>query len=710
MSNRPLASVGRAVPLLRAGLIAGIVVAAVAYPLAAFTGLGAKATAHAVEQKTSILKTALPAETSYLYAPDGKTVLTMFYEEYRQYTKISDMSPNIQQAIVAAEDNRFYQHHGVDPKGVARAFVSNARSGGVSQGASTLTMQFVRMALRDSASTPKEVQEATQQTSLRKVKEMRMALDVEKELSKEQILERYLNSAYFGHRAYGIYAAAEIFFSKTPATLTPVEAATLAGLVKSPSEYDPITSDQKDATGRRNYVLDRMAQLGYLSPDAAATAKSQPIQLKLTNPPNDCASIDKKYTTWGFYCDYLKNWWSSQPAFGANRLERMDKLRRGGYRIVLAIDPKIQDAAEKNVGAKDGTGTPFANGIVLAEPGTGRIKAMAVNRTYSLDLSENGPSSNPEAGPKVKANYPNTVAPLLGGGSLPGYQAGSTFKMFPMLAALNSGKTLSTEFNAPYRYRSRVYNDWQPTNASGAMTGRQTMWSAFGKSVNTYWVWLEEQIGAEKGVRLAEQLGLRWRTDVDREHAAPDRAPQWGAFTLGVSDATPLEMANAYAAIAADGRYCEAIPVNMILNRDGTPAMYRTPGGVQREVAKPRCRQVVNADAARAATDAARCPTGDTPARGSCGGWSTADSVRGTVGRPVAGKTGTTDSTRSAWFVGYTPELAAASFIADPDNPFNAVGDGQSQVPIGAVAETLRDALKGQPTREFTPPSDQIVG
>ncbi|MDZ5445761.1 transglycosylase domain-containing protein [Micromonospora sp. 4G57] len=710
MSNRPLASAGRAIPLLRAGLIAGIVVAAAAYPLAAVTGIGAKATAHAVEQKTSILKTALPAETSYLYAPDGKTVLTMFYEEYRQYTKLSDMSPNILQAIVAAEDNRFYQHHGVDPKGVARAFVSNARSGGVSQGASTLTMQYVRMALRDSASTPKEVQEATQQTSLRKVKEMRMALDVEKELSKEQILERYLNSAYFGHRAYGIYAAAQIFFSKTPATLTPVEAATLAGLVKSPSEYDPITSDQKDATGRRNYVLDRMAQLGYLSPDAAAAAKSQPIQLKLTNPPNDCASIDEKRTSWGFYCDYLKNWWSTQPAFGENRLERMDKLRRGGYRIVLAIDPKVQDAAEKNVGAKDGTGSPFANGIVVAEPGTGRIKAMAVNRNYSLDLSENGPSSNPEAGPKTKANYPNTVAPLLGGGSLPGYQAGSTFKMFPMLAALNSGKTLSTEFNAPYRYRSRVYNDWQPTNASGAMTGQQTMWSAFGKSVNTYWVWMEEQIGAEKGVRLAEQLGLRWRTDVDREHAAPDRASKWGAFTLGVSDATPLEMANAYAAIAADGRYCEAIPVNSILNRDGTPAMYTTIGGVQREVAKPRCRQVVSADAARAATDAARCPTGDTPAKGSCGGWSTADSVRGTVGRPVAGKTGTTDSTRSAWFVGYTPELAAASFIADPDNPFNAVGDGMSQVPIGAVAETLRDALKGQPTRQFTPPSDQIVG
>ncbi|QDY10214.1 penicillin-binding protein [Micromonospora sp. HM134] len=710
MSNRPLAAAGRSVPLLRAGLIAGIVLAAVAYPLAAVTGLGAKATAHAVEHKTNILRTALPAETSYLYAPDGTTILTMFYEEYRQYTKLSDMSPNIQQAIVAAEDNRFYQHRGVDPKGVARAFVANARSSGVSQGASTLTMQYVRMALRDSAQTPQEVQEATQQTSLRKVKEMRMALDIEKELTKEQILERYLNSAYFGHRAYGIYAAAQIFFSKTPATLTPVEAATLAGLVKSPSEYDPLSSDQKEATGRRNYVLDKMSQLGYLSPDAAAVAKSEPIRTRPTTPANDCASIPGKYNTWGFACDYVKNWWSAQPAFGENRLERMDKLRRGGYRIVLSLDPKVQAAAEKNVGAKDGVGSPFANGIVVAEPGTGRIKAMAVNRTYSLDVSQNGPSSNPEADPKTKANYPNTVAPLLGGGTLPGYQAGSTFKMFPMLAALDAGMPLSTAFDSPYRYKSAVYDGWAPSNASGAMTGRQTMWSGFGKSVNTYFVQLEEKIGADRGVHLAEQLGLRWRTDVDKDQASPSKAKKWGAFTLGVSDATPLEMANAYAAIAADGRYCEAMPVNSITNRDGTPATYKTAGGIEREVAKPRCRQVVNADAARAATDAARCPTGDTPAKGSCGGWSTADSVRGTVGRPVAGKTGTTDSTRSAWFVGYTPELAAASFIADPDNPFNAVGDGQSQVPVNAVAQTLRDGLKGTPTRQFTPPSDAIVG
>ncbi|MEV4756075.1 transglycosylase domain-containing protein [Micromonospora sp. NPDC049559] len=717
MTRKPLSAAGRLAPLLRAGLIAGVVVAAAAYPLAAIVGLTTKAGADAVSGRSLRLQAAMPAQTTYVYASDGTTLLTMFYEEHRRYTKLADMSPNIQQAIVAAEDTRFYKHHGVDAKGVARAFVANQQAGGVSQGASTLTMQYVRMSLRDSAQTPIEVQQATEQTSLRKIREMRLAIDLEKRMSKPDILERYLNSAYFGHRAYGIYAASEIFFSKTPKDLTPVEAATLAGLVKSPSEYDPASSDQQAATDRRNYVIDRMRQMGYISPDDAQAAQSEPIKLKLTDPPNDCVSLPKKYNNWGFFCDYLKNWWSAQPAFGDNPLERIDKLRRGGYKIVTTIDPKIQEISVSNVMGNEGSGSPFAHGLVVVEPGTGRVKSMAVNRVYSLDLSENYPNSNPALRGKMKGNYPNTVNPLLGGGDLPGYQAGSTFKMFTMLAALDAGLPLGTEYDSPHRIVS-IYPGggetsncgglWCPSNASGAMSGRQTMWSAFGKSVNTYFVQLEQNVGADKAVRMAERLGLRWRTDVDRRQAAPEKSKYWGAFTLGVSDVTPLEMANAYATVAAEGRYCEAIPVISINNPDGTPTMYRSKSGQTVEVAAPRCRQEFSADAARAAADAARCPTGDTPARGSCGGWSTADSVRGTVGRPVAGKTGTTDSTRSAWFVGFTPELAAASFLADPDNPFNAVGDAQSNKPVGAVAGTLKEALKDKPVRQFTPPSEAI--
>ncbi|MGW0430988.1 transglycosylase domain-containing protein [Micromonospora sp. NPDC003197] len=719
MKKSPFSAMGRLTPLLRAGLIAGVVVAVAAYPLVAIVGLTTKAGADAIEIKTSALQDSAPAQTTYVYASDNKTLLTAFYEEHRKYTRLEDMSPNIQQAIVASEDSRFYKHNGVDPKGALRAFVANQQAGGVSQGASTLTMQYVRMASRDNAKSPIEVQQATEQTAVRKVREMRLALDLEKQLTKEEILERYLNSAYFGHRAYGIFAASEIFFSKTPKQLTPVEAATLAGLVKSPSEYDPASSDQKAATDRRNYVISRMRDMGYLSPEAATAAQAEPIKLKLTDPPNDCTALPKEYNSWGFFCDYLKNWWSAQPAFGDNPLERIDKLRRGGYRIVTSIDPKIQEIADRQVQSREAIGSPFAHGLVVVEPGTGRVKAMSVNRTYSLDLSKNSPHSNPALRERMKGNYPNTVAPLLGGGTVPGYQAGSTFKMFTMLAALDAGMPLSTSFNSPHRFTT-IYPDgsggptdcggfWCPSNASGAMTGTHAMWSGFGKSVNTYFVQLEQKVGADQVVRLAERLGLRWRTEVDRRQASIDRAKMWGAFTLGVSDATPLEMANAYAAIAADGQYCDALPVLSITNPNGSPAMYKTASGLEREAAKPRCRQEVSADAARAATDAARCPTGDTPARGSCGGWSTADSVRGTVGRPVAGKTGTTDSTRSAWFVGYTPELAAASFIADPDNPFNAVGDGQSNKPVDSAAFTLKDALKDKPVRQFTPPSDAIV-
>jgi len=242
------------------------------------------------------------------------------------------------------------------------------------------------------------------------------------------------------------------------------------------------------------------------------------------------------------------------------------------------------------------------------------------------------------------------------------------------------------------------------------MAGYQTMWSGFGKSVNTYFIQLQERVGAQQAVKMAEQLGLSWRTEVDQMMASPARANGWGAFTLGVADTTPLEMAGAYAVGAADGVYCEPLPVLSIKDLNGREVTYRNEHGEEVRVAQPRCRQVVSPGVARAATDAARCPTGDQPARGSCGGWSTAPEVRGIVGRPVAGKTGTTDGNRTAWFVGFTPELSVASFIADPDNPFNAVGGGNASKPIVSAAQTLRDALAGKPVQHFRPPPEELVG
>jgi membrane peptidoglycan carboxypeptidase len=705
-------------PIVRAGLISGVIVAAVTYPLAAVGGLGAKSGFDWYQALPSELNYQAPAQTTYIYANDGKTLLTTFYEEHRKYTPITEMSENIQHAIVASEDARFYEHNGVDIKGIARAFVANHNSGEVTQGASTLTMQYVRATLRDGALTPSDVQAATEQTSGRKIREIRLAIALEKQLSKQEILERYLNVAYFGHRAYGIFAASQIFFSKSPKDLTPSEAATLAGLVQAPSAYDPVASNQRAATERRNYVLQRMVDLGYLPVAEAKTASAEPIKLKTTDPPNDCISIPRNINSMGYFCDFFKAWWMSQPAFGDNPAERESKLRRGGYKVVLSIDPRIQAAAQKNVLANIGMNRTFAHGVVIVQPRTGMVKAMGLNRTYSLDQTRNGPSSGNSNG---KGSYPNTVSPLNGGGlSDIGYQAGSTFKMFTMLTALNAGLKLTKSYYSPRTYVSQYRADpgergtcggrWCPSNASGAMTGTQNMWTGFGKSVNTYFVQLEQAVGADNVVKMAESLGLTWHNDLDRTLAAYPRSKKWGAFTLGVADTTPLEMATAYAAVAGDGLYCEALPVESITNPDGSPATWKDNEGKTVEVAAPRCKQVVPQAVARAATDAARCVTGYGAATGSCGGWNTAGSVRGMAGRPIAGKTGTTDQTRAAWFVGFTPELAGASFVADPDNPNNAVGDSNYNMPLEAVAYTLRDALKGQPIRTFTPPPPSVVG
>jgi membrane peptidoglycan carboxypeptidase len=708
------AAVGRLAPLVRAGLIAGVVVAGLVFPLAALAGFGIKTGSEALQRMPAGLTVSPSAQASYVYAADGRTLLTLFYEEYRKPTALNGISPFMTAAIVAAEDTRFYEHNGVDAKGVARAFVANQQAGGVSQGASTLTMQYVRMALRDGAQTPQEALEATEQTTARKLREMRLAIELEKRLSKQEILARYLNSAYFGHRAYGIYAAAQVFFSKPPKDLTLIEAALLAGLVKAPSAYDPASRDQKAATERRNYVIDAMAKMRVITADQAATARKSRIKLRLTTPPNDCVSVPERNNDWGFFCDYFRTWWTQQPAFGPTPQEREERLRRGGYRIVTTIDPNIQASAMEHVLDKETRRSKYAHGAVIIEPGTGRIKAMAVNRTYSLDQKDNGKHSDPAKRRQgLRGNYPSTVNPLLGGGDMAGYQAGSTFKIFTMLAALDKGMPLSTSFHAPMVYRSRYITGpgpsscgihWCPRNSSKSMVGRQTMWSGFGKSVNTYFVQLEQKVGAQNAVRMAERLGLRWRTDVDKMMASPERADGWGSFTLGVSDVTPIEMANVFATLAAEGRYCEPIPVRTIALTNGKPATYK---GVN--VALPRCHQALRPAVAQAATDAARCVTGYGAAEGGCGGWETSPMVYATLHRPVAGKSGTTDSNKTAWFCGYTPQLAAAAFVADPDNPDHVVGSRRGRISKFTVAQTLRDALKGQKKLKFTPPPKWIV-
>ncbi len=697
--------------LARTGIIAGLVVAALIYPIAAIAGLSVKRGASEIRGDVNQLKISPLSQVSKIYAADGKTLITQFYEEYRIPVSIEAISPHMQHAIVAAEDTRFFEHNGVDMRGIARAFVANQRAGGVSQGASTITMQYVRMSLRDSAETPAEVYAATEQTPTRKLREMRLAMDLEKQLTKPEILERYLNAAYFGHRAYGIQAAAEVYFSKPASGLTVAESALLAGLVQAPSTYDPAATDQTAAHSRRNYVIDRMAQAGHLPPDQALLARSEPIALRLHEPPNDCVDVPAPANHWGFFCDMFKSWWMGRPEYGDDPMLRLERLRRGGFSVVTSLDINAQGSAFAQVTTREKIGSPYALGVVAVEPGTGLVRSMAVNRLYSLNQAGNGTHTDPrKARVGMRGNYPATVNPLLGGGNLPGYQAGSTFKLFTMLAALEKGMPLSTEINSPHRYQSKWKTEWNsptrcnglwwcPVNASPKMAGRHNMWAGFGKSVNTFFVQLEERVGPEAAVRMAERLGLRWHTDIDRIQASPAKARTWGAFTLGVADTTPLEMAGAYATVAADGKHCAPLPVVSVTSADGSVS---TPA--------PACEQVISADVARAALDAARCVTGYKAATGDCRGGGTAPGVYKVVGRPIAGKTGTTDDNRAIWFIGMTPGLTAAAFIADPDNPFHRVAADDRTKPRDSVAYLMRDALSGTPAVGFTAPSPQLVG
>lgn len=702
-SDEPGPSAEGVYALLRTSLLAGLAIAALIFPLAAMAGLSAKAGFETIDTLSVEVTETDPPLTSYVYAADGETLVSLFYDEFRRHVTLDEVAPVMQQAMVSAEDSRFYTHNGVDYRGIARAMVANNSSGGVQQGASTITMQYVRGALQLNAESIDEVIAATEQTAMRKLREARLAMAVEEQLSKDEILERYLNQAYFGHNAYGIFAAAQVYFSKHPSELNLQESATLAGLVQAPSAYDPITSDQTRALERRNWVLDRMVDIDYLSRGDASEVRGLAIELDISDPPNSCLGPNGAPNELGFFCDYFRRWWREQDAFGPTPADRERELRQGGYTIITTLDPDLQKLANDTVNKAKSNESKLAHGAVVMEPGTGRVKALGLNRVFSYDQKHNGPHSNPSF--DRKGNYPNTVNPVLGGGAEGGYQAGSTFKIFTMLAALDAGYPLDYNINSPNQVRTSFVSattacggNWCPKNGGASMAGNRDMWSGFGMSVNTYFAQLIDRVGADKTVEMAERMGLKWRSEGDAYYASEERRAGWGPFTLGVSDVQPIEMTNVFNTLAAEGLYCEPIPAMRIID----------PNGQELDAALPRCHQELDEDVARAATDAGRCVTETARKGAQCGQWGTSKVVGALAGRPIAGKSGTTDNNRASWFLGYTPQLTVGGFMADPDYIFNPVGQSNTTTSKQTVGTIFREALKGEEEIKFNPPSRQI--
>jgi membrane peptidoglycan carboxypeptidase len=695
------------VSLVLCGILAGVVIAAAAFPAVGVSGLTAKSASDSFSDLPADLKIPPLPQNSTLLASDGKTVLATFFDENRKNIPLTDVAPVMRQAIVAAEDNRFYEHKGVDARGIVRAFVKNQSSGEVTQGASTLTQQYIRSILKYSATTPAEKKAATEDTAGRKLREIRYAIALEKQLSKDQILQNYLNITYFGNSGYGIYAASEAYFSKEPSQLTLGEAAMIAGMAQNPTQYNPVDNTQfgiKPALDRRSYVLNQMVKMKYITQAQADAANKVNLEKDL-NPKPSVQSCENGNLAYGFFCGYFQNWWDAQPAFGKTVMDREAALKKGGYRIVSSIDPRMQAAAQKVVNEEgEGFNSQYANGVVEVQPGTGRVLAMAINRKYGI-------TKNP--GWK---NYPYTENPLLSGsGVSPGYQAGSTFKMFTMIAALQKGIPLSNTMNAPATVKTDFQgdtckdgsDDYCVSNADSWMSGVHTMSSAFGESVNTYFVPLEKQVGVKNAIAVAQASGVTFRASVDQKNikAAQTDPRAFGSFTLGTAQVTPLDMANAYATVAARGKACSTLPVNSITDQDGK----------QLPVANPTCKQVYSQQVADAATDAARCPPGDGSAIGiSCtnstkGAVTTAASVGRTIDRPVAGKTGTTNNDAAGWFVGFTPNLAVAAFIANPDKPNMEVPNNQTQYSTNVARDSLNASLKYLPVKNFVKPTNLLA-
>jgi membrane peptidoglycan carboxypeptidase len=625
---RSLATTQQAGKFLGVSVLAGVVMAGIALPAAGALGLSAKGAATGFDQLPGELKRPPLSQASHILDANGGLIATV-YSRDRTSIPLSQVNPNMQKAIVAIEDARYWQHGAIDIKGVLRAVNKNAASGGVAQGASTLTQQYVKnVFIEEAGNDPDKVAEATQQTLGRKIKELKYAIQVEKELGKKQILENYLNITFFGEQAYGVEAAAQRYFSTDAKDLTLQQAALLAGLVQSPTNYDPL-QNPKSALTRRNTVLKRMADLGDITRAQATAAQHTPLGLKVSTPKEGCITAVKGA---GFFCDYVRETFLNNPVFGATAEDRAKRWTQGGLTIRTTLDPKAQASAEASIQKHVYQTDKVATAVTLVEPGTGKIVAMGQSRPYGFGTDE------------TQINY--SVDSDMGGGQ--GYQPGSTFKPITAAAAIERGTNPNTTYPAPYQmpYPSPVATCGKPwvntqndqvQNENTSEVGPMNMQEATAKSVNTYYVQLISDIGVCPVTTMADKMG------VHRANGKP--FAQVPSITLGSQEVTPLTMASAYATFANHGVYCTPIAIESITDAAGR----------QLRVPSTSCDRAMSEKTASTLNTLLKGVVEDGTGQ-----------QAGLKDRDSAGKTGTTDSRYAAWFVGYTSNLAGAVWVGDP--------------------------------------------
>nr|WP_285707696.1 transglycosylase domain-containing protein [Microtetraspora sp. NBRC 16547] len=665
--------------LVGAAAVAGLLVAALALPAVGGTGAVILTASDGLNLKAEDLKEPPLAEKTTVLDARGNQI-AQFYEEYREVIPLSQVADVMKKAIVSIEDYRFYEHGAIDIEGTIRALAKNLSSGGVAQGGSSITQQYVKQVLLNTAVSTKDKNKALEASYARKLNELRYAMAVEQKYSKDQILEKYLNIAYFGAGANGVQAAAKRFFGVNASELDLAQAATLAGAVQLPNSTDPEggRNNQKRLLQRRNVVLDRMAELGKITPEEAKAAKAKKLGYKGTPRPGGCGASPYPY-----FCMYVRNEILNNPRFGKTEKARTQFLNRGGLTIKTTIDPKMQAAAERAIRKRVHASDNAVASEALVQPGTGMIKAMAASRKFGNNERRHEMSFN-------------VVADKAHGGGV-GFQAGSTFKTFTLITALKKGMKINDGFTVGAGYRAPGYSTFKNckgenigapehtvTNDEGG-GGFKTLQTGTWGSVNTFFMELEQRVGLCDTVQTAKSLGIK------RSDGLP--LQEFETFTLGINEMDPVTVATAYAAIGARGKYCAPMAITQITDRNGKVTDYQ-----------PQCREALDPEVADATAHI-------------LSGVFTKGTMRGVggIGRDAAGKTGTTDEQATAWFAGFTPDLAGAVSIGDPRgstaHKLNRVTIGGAYYPsvFGATIpgpiwkDTMIAALRGVKATPFQP-------
>jgi penicillin-binding protein 1A len=572
-----------------------------------------------------------PSEATRIYAATGEVIASLFREN-REFVPLDEIPLSLRQAVIAIEDERFYRHRGVDARGTLRAVWRNLLAGEVREGGSTITQQLARAVFL-----------SQKRVLSRKVAEMMLALEIERRLTKDEILERYLNQVYFGNGAYGVELASQVYFGKPARHLTLAESALLAGIIRAPSVYNPF-HNLPLALERQRVVLRRMAELGYLTPEQARTAAAQPVRL----------AAERNAGLLGIRAPYFVSY--ILPAL----LQRYgeDVVYSGGLRVYTTVDPRLQALAEKAVRAGLDEARRLnlnvsQGALVALDPATGAIRAMIGGYDFSSSQFNRAWQAR--------------------------RQPGSAFKPFIYATALARGippTRIIVDEPVSYEIRGARPADriWTPRNYDGTYRGPVTLRYALEHSINIPAIKTLAEVGPQAVIDTARRMGI----------TSPLEPVL--SLALGTNDVTPLEMASAYGTLATLGIRAEPFGILKVVDRDGQVLEEHT----------PRRQLALSADVAYVLTDLLK----GVILRGT--------GTAASIGRPAAGKTGTTDDYRNAWFVGYTPQLVAAVWVGNDDNtPMRRVVGGT--VPARIWAAFMRAALADRPAEDWTPPEGVVV-